>query len=126
MNDFSSFSEIIAKKKVVKAPAYPWQDLALSVIKELAIPNFKRGSVFKVCKEKTPEEIRRAITDTKELCQLGEKWKYFFKVIEKKYEAQPNGKNFGDSPSPKPYPKKNFPSNTRRRNYDEEDSESGF
>ena len=116
MNDFSSFSEIIAKKKSVKAPAYPWQDLALSVIKELSIPNFKRSAVFKVCKEKTPEEIRRAITDTKELCQTGEKWKYFFKVIEKKYEASTNGKNFGNYPSSKSNPPRSFPSNSGRRN----------
>jgi hypothetical protein len=121
MNDFSSFSEIIAKKQKVKAPAYPWQDLALSVIKELAIPNFKRGSVFKVCKEKTPEEIRRAITDTKELCQLGEKWKYFFKLIEKKYETPGNSKTFGNSTLPRPYSPQNFQRNTRKRNYEEED-----
>jgi len=116
MNDFSSFSEIMAKKKSVKPPAYPWQDLALSVIKELSIPNFKRGSVFKVCKEKTPEEIRRAITDTKELCQAGEKWKYFFKVIEKKYETPSSGKNFGNYPSSKSDSQKNFSSNFGRRN----------
>ncbi|MFZ4648048.1 MAG: hypothetical protein ACOYMB_00230 [Patescibacteria group bacterium] len=126
MTDFSSFSEIISKKKVVKAPAYPWQDLALSVIKELAIPNFKRGSVFKICKEKTPEEVRRAITDTKELCLSGEKWKYFFKVIEKKYETKPTSKNFGNNSLPRPYPAKNFQRNTGDRNYEQEDSESGF
>ncbi|MCX6795342.1 MAG: hypothetical protein NT165_01240 [Candidatus Falkowbacteria bacterium] len=119
MSGFSSFSEIVAKKKSVKAPAYPWQDLALSVIKELAIPNFKRGSVFKVCKEKTPEEIRRAITDTKELCQAGEKWKYFFKVIEQKYEKNPGSQNFANRPLPRPYLKKNLP-----RTYREGDSES--
>lgn len=112
MNGFSSFSEIIAKKKTVKGPAYPWQDLALSVIKDLSIPNFKRSSVFKICKEKSPEEVRRAITDTKELCQSGEKWKYFFKVVEtkdQKYEKKPISKNFGYRPSSRPRFEEDFP-----------------
>ena len=40
----TSFADIFkarATKPPVKAPAYPWQDLALRVIKELSIPNFK-------------------------------------------------------------------------------------
>jgi hypothetical protein len=63
-----------------QAPAYAWQDLALHVIKELNIPNFKRSAVFKVCKEKPRTYIEKCLNDTKELCQTGEKWKYFFKV----------------------------------------------
>ena len=52
-NSFSSFSDILKKKQAEakKAPAYPWQDLALQVIKDLNIPNFKRSAVFKICKE---------------------------------------------------------------------------
>lgn len=126
MNDFFSFSDIITQKKKIKAPAYPWQDLALSVIKELSIPNFKRGSVFKICKEKTPEEVRRAMNDTKELCLSGEKWKYFFKVIEIKYETKPNGESFRSSNPPKSYIKKNIQRNSGERDNDEEDSDAGF
>lgn len=69
-------------KPAIKAPAYPWQELALRVIKELNIPNFKRSSVFKICKEKEAQIVERAINDTKELCKGGEQWKYFFKVID--------------------------------------------
>lgn len=69
------------KKPTKKPPAYQWQDLALRVIDELSIPNFKRNAVFKICKEEPREVILRAMNDTKELVQAGEKWKYFFKVI---------------------------------------------
>ena len=62
-------------------PAYAWQDLALQVIKELNIPNFKRSAVFKVCKLKPRVFVEKCLNDTKELCQTGEKWKYFFKVV---------------------------------------------
>lgn len=79
-----SFSEIMKNKARTKAPAYPWQDLALRVIQELAIPGFKRSAVFKVCKEKTTAQIELALNDTKELCKTGAKWKYFFKVIDQK------------------------------------------
>lgn len=68
-----------------KPPAYQWQDLALRIIKELNIPNFKRNSVFKVCKEfyeaGSQARLLQALTDTQELCQTGQKWQYFFKVI---------------------------------------------
>ncbi len=64
-----------------KAPAYKWQDLALRVIKELNIPANKKSSVFKVCKTKSPEFVLRCLTDTKELCETGQKWQYFFKLV---------------------------------------------
>ena len=73
-----------------KPPAHEWQDLALHIIQELNIPNFKRNSVFKICKEKHKTIVERALSDTKELCKKGEQWKYFFKVID--------GKNDGDGP----------------------------
>ena len=79
-----SISEIFnqkQQKKAVKPPAYPWQDLALKIIKELDIPNFKRSSVFKVCKDYPENKVMAALNDTKELCQEGNKWQYFFKVI---------------------------------------------
>ncbi|MBU0721949.1 hypothetical protein KKA93_00630 [Patescibacteria group bacterium] len=62
-------------------PTYAWQDLALRVIKELNIPNFKKSAVFKVCKLKSRIYVEKCLNDTKELCQTGEKWKYFFKLI---------------------------------------------
>jgi hypothetical protein len=63
------------------APAYAWQDLALSVIEQLNIPGFKRSAVFKVCKQKSRSYIEKCLNDTKELCLTGEQWKYFFKVV---------------------------------------------
>ena len=67
--------------QVKKPPAYEWQDLALRIIKELGIPNFKRSAVFKVCKENPKSYIESCLNETKELCRSGAKWKYFFKLI---------------------------------------------
>lgn len=64
-----------------KPPAYQWQDLALRVIDELGVPGFKRNSVFKICKDNPKEVVEKAMNDTKELCKVGERWKYFFKVV---------------------------------------------
>lgn len=72
------------KRPTVKPPAHPWQELALQIINELGIPNFKRSAVFKVCKENPKEFILIAFNDTKELCHGGEGWKYFFKIIEER------------------------------------------
>jgi hypothetical protein len=82
--EFQSFSDIFKNRQTVKAPAYPWQDLALRVIKDLGIPGFKRSSVFKVCKDLPSNIIELALNDTKELCKNGSKWQYFFKVIDAK------------------------------------------
>ncbi len=76
-----SFKDIIKNKKSLKPPAYQWQELALTVIKELSVPDYKRSSVFKVCKQESPERIKRALNDTKELCSAGSAWRYFFKII---------------------------------------------
>lgn len=81
---FTSFGELMKKRVVKKAPAYEWQDLALRVIKELSVPNAKRNSVFRVCKQYGKPIVEQAMNDTKELCQTGEKWRYFFKIIDKK------------------------------------------
>jgi len=75
-------SQLIKNRQTKKAPAYPWQDLALRVIKDLSIPAFKRGSVFKICKELEPNLVERAMNDTKELCKTGDAWKYFFKIAD--------------------------------------------
>ncbi len=77
-----SLADIFKENRKVKAPAYPWQDLALQIIKDLGIPKDKRSSVFKVCKENGSETIKRALNDTKELCKTGATWRYFFKLIE--------------------------------------------
>lgn len=79
----SSLKDILNQKKpAVKPPAHPWQELALQIIKELNIPAFKRNSVFKVCRDYPRVRVLNALNDTKELCVSGEKWKYFFKVID--------------------------------------------
>lgn len=84
-NTIQSFGEIIKQKKPVKKPpAYEWQDLALRIIQELNIPQFKRNSVFKVCKNYPKNKVIIALNDTKELCKTGLKWKYFFKVVSDK------------------------------------------
>jgi hypothetical protein len=81
---FQSFADIIKAKQKIKAPAYPWQDLALRIIKELSIPNFKRGAIFKVCRDLPAHKVEVALNDTKELCKTGATWKYFFKIIDQK------------------------------------------
>ncbi|MBT3690375.1 hypothetical protein HOE31_00675 [bacterium] len=81
MNNFNSFKDIITSKQDVKPPAYKWQQFALDIIRELDIPNMKKSSVFKICKDMPQQRVQQALTDTKELCDKGEKWKYFFKVI---------------------------------------------
>jgi hypothetical protein len=79
---FEDLGKIFKKKKSQnKAPAYEWQDLALRIIKELHIPDQKRSSVFKACKENSKEFIENCLNDTKELCSEGEMWRYFFKLI---------------------------------------------
>lgn len=81
---FQSFADIIKAKQKIKAPAYPWQDLALRIIKELGIPGFKRGAIFKVCRDLPAHKVEVALNDTKELCKTGAAWKYFFKIIDQK------------------------------------------
>ena len=83
-SDFSSLGSIFVMKKkqaVKKPPAYAWQEFALAVAAELGAPAFKRASVFKICRDYPKEFVERCLNDTKELCQSGEKWKYFFKVV---------------------------------------------
>ncbi len=82
--EFEKIGNLFSKKAVKKPPAYEWQDLALRIINELGIPNFKRSSVFKACKEKPKNFIESCLNDTKELCKTGEKWKYFFKLMANK------------------------------------------
>ncbi len=87
-----SFSEIMKNKTKTKAPAYPWQELALDIIKELNPPDFKKSSVFKACKENPAATVRVALNDTKELCKKGARWQYFFKVLSSIKENQKNEK----------------------------------
>jgi len=79
-----NFKDILKQKKTLKPPAYPWQDFALKIIDELNVPPQKRNSVFKVCKENPKSFIEKCLNETKELCQTGERWKYFFKVLSNK------------------------------------------
>ena len=84
-NNFKKIGDLIKnnkfKRQIKRPPAYEWQDFALRIIKELSIPNFKRSSVFKVCKENPIPFVEKCLNDTKELCKTGEKWKYFFKIV---------------------------------------------
>jgi hypothetical protein len=84
MEDIKEILKNKEKEKRKKAPAYQWQDTALKVIKELSIPNFKRSSIFKACRDNSQAVITQALTDTKELCKTGEKWKYFLKILSSK------------------------------------------
>lgn len=78
----SSIADILKEKSTgKKPPAYPWQDLALKIERELAVPKFKRSSIFKVCRDYPRPVIERALADTKELCQSGQPWRYFFKIL---------------------------------------------
>lgn len=81
-SEFENLGEIFKKKKAGnKPPAYEWQDLALRIIQELRIPDQKKSSVFKACKENPRDFIENCLNDTKELCDKGEMWRYFFKLI---------------------------------------------
>ena len=82
--EFESLGSIFIQKKgraIKKPPAYAWQDLALKVIADLGAPNFKRASIFKICRDYPKEFVERCLNDTKELCKSGECWKYFLKVV---------------------------------------------
>lgn len=83
-----NISEIFSQKKVVKAPAYQWQDLALQIIQQLHIPTGKRSSVFKACKDNDRGFIEKCLNDTKELVSHGEAWRYFFKLVDQKDKPQ--------------------------------------
>jgi hypothetical protein len=85
--NFKSFGDLASKRIVKKAPAYQWQDLALTVIKEMDMPKEKRSAVFRVCKQYARPIVEKAMNDTKELCKTGEKWKYFFKIVGKPSSA---------------------------------------
>ncbi|MFH0892267.1 MAG: hypothetical protein V1867_05810 [Candidatus Falkowbacteria bacterium] len=81
-SDITGIGDILKSRQIKKPPAYAWQDLALRVVKELKIPPFKKGAVFKVCKEYPNQLVLNAMNDTKELCKTkGGGWKYFFKII---------------------------------------------
>jgi hypothetical protein len=84
LKNFKSIKELVSQRTAKKPPAYQWQELALKVIGELNIPKNKRSSVFRVCKQHSRQIVERAMNDTKELCKTGEKWRYFFKLIDKK------------------------------------------
>lgn len=77
------------KQPAIKPPAHEWQDFALHIISEMGVPNFKRNSVFKICKDNPKETVEKAANETKELCKSGERWKYFFKVIDSLNKKQP-------------------------------------
>ncbi|MBT6691530.1 hypothetical protein HOB10_04325 [Candidatus Parcubacteria bacterium] len=77
------------KKPVKQAPAYQWQDFALKIIKDLAVPGFKRNSVFKICKDLDKNFVEKCLDDTKELAEGREQWKYFFKLIGQKNDNNP-------------------------------------
>lgn len=78
---FKKISELFGKTNIKKAPAYQWQELALRIIKDLNIPADKKSSVFKACRENSKNFIEQSLNDTKELCKTGDKWKYFFKIV---------------------------------------------
>lgn len=84
-----TIQNILQNKKIAKAPAYEWQDLALQIIKELNVPRFKKNSVFKVCRDYPKVTILKALNDTKELRPTGEKWKYFFKILSSPDQSTP-------------------------------------
>ncbi|MCX6784656.1 MAG: hypothetical protein NTV81_01820 [Candidatus Komeilibacteria bacterium] len=79
-DNFQSIKQVMLRKSGKKPPAYEWQALALRVIEELHIPNFKRGSVFKICAELDKNSVEQCLNDTKELAKTGSQWQYFFKL----------------------------------------------
>ncbi|PIP34222.1 hypothetical protein COX69_04340 [Candidatus Falkowbacteria bacterium CG_4_10_14_0_2_um_filter_48_10] len=88
----TGIKDILAKKSGSKPPTHIWQEFALRVISELRIPAFKRNAVFLVCKTNSRHFLEQCLNDTKELCQQGEAWKYFFKLAAKKNQTWPKSK----------------------------------
>ncbi|PWB38251.1 MAG: hypothetical protein C3F02_04570 [Parcubacteria group bacterium] len=82
-SNFQKIGDLFQGPSGPKPPAYQWQDLALKIIADLNVPNYKRNSVFKICKENSRELVEKCLDDTKELA-TGESWKYFFKLAAKK------------------------------------------
>lgn len=80
-SELSTFADIAKKFKPKKPTSHGWQALALRIIQELGVPANKKSSVFRVCKTNSEIYIERCFNDTKELCQAGSKWQYFFKVV---------------------------------------------
>lgn len=80
MDDFKT---ILQNKRLVKPPAYQWQEQALEIIAEFKIPANKRSAVFKVCKQYPARFIKQCLNDTKELASGKSAWRYFFKLIAK-------------------------------------------
>ena len=80
-SELSSFADIASKFKQKKPTAHEWQALALRIIKDLGVPPNKKSSVFRVCKMNSIIFIERCLNDTKELCDGGSQWQYFFKVV---------------------------------------------
>ncbi|HPD03430.1 MAG TPA: hypothetical protein PLB57_01325 [bacterium] len=82
VRQFTTIGDLIKQpRKTIKPPAYPWQQLALEVIERLRVPNFKRSAIFKVCQQFPESTIRQALIDTQELCEGGNRWQYFFKIL---------------------------------------------
>ncbi|MFA6321846.1 MAG: hypothetical protein WCX71_00010 [Candidatus Buchananbacteria bacterium] len=88
--EFQNFAQIFAQKKAAqkKPPAYSWQQFALEIIDQLNVPGHKRNSVFLVCKKYPRVYVEKCLNETKELCPSLEKWKYFFKLVEKNYQTK--------------------------------------
>jgi len=89
-NGLEIIKDLLGKTPKKKLPAYQWQQLALDIINQLNIPSDKRNSVFLACKKYPRQLIEKCLNDTKELCQTGEKWKYFFKLINKNETTKTN------------------------------------
>ena len=66
------------REKLPKPCDNRWQDLALLIIKDMAVDNRKRSSVFKACRDN--EDMARWAYNT---CKELRKWdiRYFFKLI---------------------------------------------
>lgn len=91
VRQFTGIGQLINQPRpTIKAPAYPWQQLALEVIERLRVPDFKRSSVFQACQQFPESVIRQAVIDTQELCQQGCRWQYFFKVIGNYRQERPD------------------------------------
>ncbi len=90
-DDFQKIGDLFGRNKTKKPPAFEWQELALRVVEELKIPDFKRSSIFKVCRDHSKEFIERCLADTKELCRSGERWRYFLKVVGGKSKMKNGG-----------------------------------
>lgn len=79
--DLSRYQKPQEKKRAI----HRWQELALTIIKELKVPAYERGLIFKICCENPEAYVEHCFNETKECAKdMSRASHYFVKLIYKK------------------------------------------